>query len=69
MSPRKSILRHLKSAHEQDPDGYTTPREIAGFDPADPKHTQAMAELRLINRRLEGKKKSESTLLKLFKKK
>lgn len=52
MSPRKSILRHLKRVHEQDPDGFTTPREIAGFDPGDPKHTQAVNQLlkdRLIN--------------------
>lgn len=52
MSPRKSILRHLESAHEQDPNTYTTPRDITGFDPADPKHTQAVNQLlkdRLIN--------------------
>ena len=35
----------------------------------DPKHNKAMSELRLIHRRLGDQKKSESTFMKLFKKK
>ncbi len=52
MSPRKTILRHLHQVHQADPEEFTRPASIAGFDPGDPKHTAAMNALlqdRLIN--------------------
>lgn len=52
MSPRKHILRHLQKVYRQNPTELTTTRSIAGFDPGDPKHTQAVNQLlkdRLIN--------------------
>ena len=52
MSPRKHILRHLQQVHSRNPGQLTPARGIQGFDPADPKHTQAMNQLlkdRLIN--------------------
>jgi len=52
MSPTKNILRQLERVHEKTPGEFTAPRSLTGFDPADPKHTQAMNQLlrdRLIN--------------------
>lgn len=52
MSPRKHILRHLREVHRQNPGELTPARSIEGFDPGDPRHTQAINQLlkdRLIN--------------------
>ena len=52
MSPRKNILRQLEKTHQQAPGRMTAATSIDGFDPEDPKHTQAMNQLlrdRLIN--------------------
>ena len=58
MSPRKHILRHLHEVHGQSPGELTSARSISGFDPGDPKHTEAMNQL-LKERLINGQKASD----------
>ena len=58
MSPRKHILRHLQKVHRSNPGELTPARGIQGFDPADPKHTQAMNQL-LKDRLINGQKAAD----------